>query len=65
MFSRKSIPIDYIRSIFKTNSIKAAPAPSLDRLSIVMKSSTSVVISPKDKKGFISSILSLNESVEI
>lgn len=54
LFSQKFL-IDDIRSIKATRTVISAPAASLDRLEINF-SRTSVIVSPKDKTGFINSI---------
>lgn len=47
--------IDDIQSIKSTKSILSAPAASLDRMELNFRN-TSIIISPKDKAGFINSI---------
>jgi uncharacterized membrane protein YdbT with pleckstrin-like domain len=54
MLSTTNYDINQIRKIEETNSILAAPAASLDRLAIYFtQQNTPLVISPKDKNGFI------------
>lgn len=61
----KKIDIHLIRLISETNSIVSSPAPSLDRLQIIYDSYKSVIISPKDKAGFVNSILRINPKVVV
>lgn len=62
---KKDIPIDNIRKIVETNNMISSPAPSLDRLEIFYNSFNSVLISPKDKAGFIREIQQINPKVEV
>lgn len=56
LYKRKKIPVASIRKIEKTRTFISAPAPSLDRLEIFYNRFDSVVISPKDKAGFIAEL---------
>jgi hypothetical protein len=60
----KSIPIDSIIKISETNNPVSAPANSMDRLEIEYGAKDSILISPKDKVGFINHILSINHKIE-
>lgn len=62
---RKDIPIDSIRKIVETNNMISSPAVSLDRLEIFYNKFDSVLISPKDKAGFIALIQTINQNVEV
>jgi len=65
-FSRfNPIPVKTIRRIRETNSVLASPAASLSRLEIIYNRYDSVLISPKDKSGFIDEIKKINPAVEI
>ena len=55
LFSWK-IPLSEIESIEPTHSFLSAPALSLDRLAIHYSDGKRVVVSPKDKQGFIEAI---------
>lgn len=55
LFSWK-IPLSEIESIEPTHSFLSAPALSLDRLAIHYGDGNRVVVSPKDKQGFIKAI---------
>ena len=59
---RWHIPIDEISGITPTSDPIASPALSLDRLRITYKQTKSVLISPKDKDGFLAQIASLRRS---
>ncbi|MFC3199468.1 PH domain-containing protein [Parapedobacter deserti] len=51
--------------IEETRTLISAPAPSLDRLEIFYNKFDSIVISPKDKQGFIADLLKLNPEIEV
>ncbi|TLP80170.1 PH domain-containing protein [Maribacter sp. ACAM166] len=57
--------IDKIRKISETNNPLSAPAASLDRLEIVYDAYGTILISPKDKSGFIKHITQLNPKIEV
>lgn len=60
----KNIPIAEIKSIKKTDSILSAPAASLtDRIEVFYGNSKSIVISPKDKQGFVDELLQQNSGI--
>lgn len=62
----KNIPISEIISIKKTDSILSAPAASLtDRIEVFYGNSKSIVISPKDKQGFVDELLKQNSDIKI
>lgn len=65
---RQVVAIDKIRRISETNTLISSPATSLDRLEIRFedgKKFGTVVISPKDKVGFIRKLLELNPEIEV
>lgn len=62
---KKDISIDNIRKIVETNNMISSPAASLDRLEIFYNNFDSVLISPKDKAGFIGAIQDINPKVEV
>lgn len=64
-FYRKSIDISTIRSIRATNNILSSPAASFDRLEIRFNKFDSILISPKDKTGFVKQLLELNPAIEV
>ena len=61
----KSVSIKEIKTISETNSLLSSPALSLDRLAISFGKYDCVIISPKQKKEFIDTIVSLNSTVEV
>ncbi|WP_396589853.1 PH domain-containing protein [Allomuricauda sp. R78024] len=61
----KKIDIHSIKMVAETNSLISAPAVSLDRLEIIYNDHDSVIISPKDKSGFIDHITKVNPEVVI
>ena len=62
----KNIPISEIRLIKKTDSILSAPAASLtDRIEVFYSNSKSIVISPKDKQGFVDELLKQNSEIKV
>ena len=58
-----SIPIEKIRKIEKTNSWIASPAASFDRIEIHYEKWNSILISPKDREGFISELKRMNPAI--
>lgn len=68
LFFNLKIDIDTIRRISETNNPLSSPATSLDRLEIKYQRDRkidTVMISPKDKAGFIKMITDLNPAVEV
>lgn len=61
----KKIDIHSIKMVAETNSLISAPAASLDRLQIIYNNHDNVIISPKDKSGFIDHITKVNPEVVI
>lgn len=61
----KSIKIDHIKKIKETNNPINAPAASLDRLAIHYNKKDSLLIPPKNKKGFIDELLKINDKIEV
>ncbi len=59
------IEINRIKKISETNNPISAPAASLDRLEIAYDEYGSILISPKDKSGFINHITRLNPQIEV
>ena len=59
------IDINTITKIAETNNPLSSPAGSLDRLGIYYNKSSLILISPKDKKGFIENIQKINPNIEI
>lgn len=65
MLSTINYDINQIKKIKDTNySILSAPAASLDRIAIYFaQQKTPLVISPKDKMGFIRNLQSINPNI--
>lgn len=61
----KKVDINSIRKISETNNPISSPATSFDRLELVYNKHGSILISPKDKSGFIKDILKVNPEIEI
>ncbi len=61
----KTIPIDSITHISETSVLLSSPATSFDRLQIVFNDGETVIISPKNKTGFIQEITDLNRTITI
>ncbi|MEQ8471903.1 MAG: PH domain-containing protein [Marinoscillum sp.] len=61
---RSVVKIAEIKSIAETRNIMASPAASLDRLELKYGKWDSVIISPKDKPGFVKTLLEINPSIE-
>lgn len=59
------IDINNIKKIAETNNPLSSPAGSLDRLGVYYNKSSLILISPKDKQGFIEHILQINPKIEI
>ncbi|MGO4772970.1 PH domain-containing protein [Flavobacterium sp. W22_SRS_FK3] len=60
-----SIAVASIKKISETNNIMSSPALSFDRLEILYNKFDTVLISPKDKQGFMEAIQKINPSVEV
>jgi hypothetical protein len=61
----QEVKIDTIRKIKETSNPLSAPAASLDRLEIGYNKYDTVMISPKDKAGFIKELTGLNPGIEV
>lgn len=55
--------IQQVQSVLRTSSILSAPALSLDRLLITFANGDRLVISPKDRDGFIAALRAVNEHI--
>ncbi len=62
-FFSENISIKSIRKIEETNSLLSAPALSHDRLEIFYNKFDSVMISPKNKNGFIGHLKLINNKI--
>lgn len=61
----KLVNIDSISKITETNSLESSPANSLDRLELRYNKLERIIISPKDKDGFIKNMSELNPNIEV
>lgn len=59
------VDIKTIGIIAETNSLVSSPAASLDRLNIIYNEHSSVLISPRDKSGFIDHITRINPKIVV
>lgn len=62
VFQYRPIDINTITQIKETNNPLSAPAPSLDRLEL-KHGTKSILVSPKDKRGFIASLQHINPKI--
>ncbi|WP_406683121.1 PH domain-containing protein [Seonamhaeicola sp. MEBiC1930] len=63
---RKQIPIVSIKSITKTKSLLSSPAASLTkRIELKFGKFDSIIISPKNREGFVKAIQKINPEVEV
>ncbi|GAB3340732.1 hypothetical protein GCM10027299_54370 [Larkinella ripae] len=61
----QDISIESIKRISETNNPISSPALSLDRIEILYNRFDSVLISPKDKTGFIADLLRQKPDIEV
>ena len=61
----ETVTIDKIISITESRNPISSPAASLDRLELKLKNTHSILISPKEKDGFIDHILQINPAVKV
>lgn len=61
----KKIEINSIKKITESNSLISSPAASLDRLEVRFNKFDSILISPKDKFGFITDLTEINPQIEV
>ena len=64
VFYHKLLDINGIKSITKSNTLIAAPAPSLDRIELTYGKFDVIAVSPKDKFGFAEELTKLNPRIE-
>jgi hypothetical protein len=63
VFYKKQVKIASIRKIVATRNL-SSPAPSLDRIEIWYNGYESVMLSPKDKEGFVKHLQHINPVIE-
>ena len=61
----KTIAIGSIRKIMETKSPLSSAATSPDRLEIMYNKKDSIIISPKDRAGFINELKTINPGIEV
>lgn len=61
----KTVAIRTITKIEETNNPLSSPATSLDRLEIFYNKFDSVLISPKDKQGFITALKTIKPAIDV
>jgi glucan phosphoethanolaminetransferase (alkaline phosphatase superfamily) len=64
-FFNLSIKIKDIKRISKSNNIISSPALSFNRLEILYNKFDTILISPKDKEGFIKALKIINQEIEV
>lgn len=64
-FVNRTIDISNIRKVIPSRLIMSAPAVSLDRLEIVYNRFDNVLVSPKDKEGFVRQLSQINPYIEV
>lgn len=55
--------IGQVKSVHRTTSLLSSPALSIDRLRITFANGGILIISPKDREGFIAALLAINEHI--
>jgi len=68
LFTNISIGIDTLRRISETNNPISSPAASFDRLELKYQKNSrieTILISPKDKDGFINMVTAINPEIEV
>ncbi|WP_157802004.1 PH domain-containing protein [Flavobacterium sp. 1] len=60
-----NIDIKTIRKISETYNPLSSPAASIDQLEIMYNKYDTVLVSAKDKKGFINSLTEINPNIEV
>ena len=62
---KKTVDIDTITKISESHNPISSPANSLDRLEIKYGKKDSILISPKEKTGFMEHLKAINPNIEI
>lgn len=65
IFIDKYVDIQNIKKVKSATDFFAAPATSVKRLVITFNETESIAISPKDKTGFIKTLLDINPRIEL
>ena len=64
-FMKAKYSILEIENLSASHSWDSAPALSIDRIRITIVGGNSILVSPKNKNGFINAITSINENVKL
>lgn len=64
-FVNETIEIGKIKKVTETRNMMSSAAASLDRLEILYDTFESVLVSPKEKMGFIDQLKEINPSIEV
>ena len=64
-FFTSKVDINSIRKISETRDLISSPALSVDRLEIMYNKFDTILVSPKDKIGFINTIKDANPNIEL
>lgn len=59
----KTIDINQIKEISKTNSLNSAPAPSFDRIEVKYGKFDEILLSPKNKYDFVNNLIQINPEI--
>ncbi len=62
---RNKVPIKYISSIKPTKNILFSPSFSIQNAIILQAGTKRIVVSPKNKKGFIQALLAKNPNIKV
>ncbi|OZI09097.1 hypothetical protein BWI93_05550 [Siphonobacter sp. BAB-5385] len=64
-FFQECIEIKSIRKVSRSGNILQSPALSLDRIELIYNRFDSILLSPRDKAGFVAELLKRNPSIEV
>ena len=64
-FYSNTVDIRTIESVRRTTHLVSSPAASLDRMELIMRSGERIIISPKNKKGFLQHLRRINAGIDI
>ncbi|WP_420153406.1 PH domain-containing protein [Siphonobacter sp.] len=64
-FFHECIEIKSIRKVSESRNILQSPALSLDRIELIYNRFDSILLSPRDKAGFVAELLKRNPTIEV
>lgn len=64
-FFHECIEIKSIRKVSESRNILQSPALSLDRIELIYNRFESILLSPRDKAGFVAELLKRNPTIEV